>query len=263
MSPPPIPTTPPPLNDLDQDESLNEQLKRDNPKKNENLHDNDTSSVCTLNTDVGNAELCLPTAEYEMKCDPNRSTKLTERDVHKRSSSLDSNAKNCGSRGLSQAFHDYENLYIAEQSLSQNDRNRTKVGSPLPQMHTRENSRDTTTSFSGAHSILSYDDFVQRAAQSESVNNASTCAEIASILQASACSTPTATMDAAQEVPSVSLYFSHQKMVVRVPHLVSLLLTIIPIFPWTHRMQITALRCWCSTTNVKQWTVTSGISRIL
>lgn len=216
VSPPPIPTTPPPLNELDQDESLNDQTKRDSSKKNENFQDNDTSSICTVNTDAENAELCLSAAEYELKCEElklyhNRSIKVSEFDVHKRSSSLDSNIKNSSrksdnpSRGFSQAFHDYENLYIAEQSCSK------KVASPSPQVHSRENSRDTTNSFSGAHSILSYDDFVQRAAHSESINNASACAEIASILQASACSTPTITLEPPQEVPSVSLYFSHQK----------------------------------------------------
>lgn len=233
VSPPPIPTTPPPLNDLEQDESLTDQTnKRENSQKNypntlsDNLQDNDTSSVCTMNTDVENkysdAEICIPAAEYELKCEElklyqNRTMRVSDCDIHKRSSSLDGsiNSKSirteAASKAFNQAYHDYENLYVAEQSSScKSDRNKTNIMSPS--CHTRENSRDNTSaSFGGAHSTLSYDDFVQRAAQADNTDNASTCAEIASILHASACSTPTATTEPPREVQSVSLYFQQQK----------------------------------------------------
>lgn len=232
VSPPPIPTSPPPMNDLDNNDesitsslSLNEQSKKSSKhSKHRNYSctdkDHDSSSMCTINTDTENkydrsqnsdseVEICMSSAaDYEhmfkrqMKAEC-FSKKESECDMPNQET-VDAINRNM--------YHDYENLYIAEHSAKL-ERQKSPLSNVCPSPkseHTRENSRDTTTS--GAHSVLSFDDFVHR---SQSESNASvSAAEIAGLLQTSTCSTPTVTLESsvnAPEVSPVSLYFHHQK----------------------------------------------------
>lgn len=181
VSPPPIPTSSPPMTEYDNnDESITSSLSfSEQPRKSSKdgkqdsyytEKDHDTSSVCTFNTDTENKEV----DEYGKR------ERVTKSQSH-------------------QDFHDYENLYVFE------DSGKKICASPLQILHSRESSKEATTSG------LSYEEFVPRAQVDA---NSSATAEITALLPTSACSTPTVVLEPsfnAQELSSVSFYFRQQK----------------------------------------------------
>lgn len=254
VSPPPIPTSPLPIHDLDNvDDSMtsnfsyNEQLKKEplrqfSDKRSSNITDND-SSLCTDAENKYNKQTHNSDSEVEFRIYQGsrnktpvldvskpadiQSFKDMDGDVSRRSKNFigisevsttslkdyrNARKPEFSDKNFENICHDYENLYMAEQPVNseRNKMSAVAVSSPVS-IHTRESSRDTTTTHSAGNSILSFDDYLTRARPESCVSNS---AEIVGLLQASACSTPTIVMESfvnTQDISSASLYFQQHK----------------------------------------------------
>ncbi|RZB39923.1 uncharacterized protein BDFB_000431, partial [Asbolus verrucosus] len=263
VSPPPIPTSPPPLEELDNtDESMlttqcnrnsdqyfnstrllkgNTQLesKKQNLSSLSVLKDQDSSSACSINTDTdrrfssrlsqnsdSDVELRMPLSrnlEYERMlkrrpvseefCDEldsmdgnfNDSVDLDKYLTELQISNLNDDASESEQNIQSRKFHEYENLYITgyrkkldKKNISQSRGQEVSLSQNLTDSNDRQ-------------SILSSDDYTQRGRPESS---ASTSAEICGLLQGSNRSTPSIRISSslsAQEMPTVSSYFSDHR----------------------------------------------------
>lgn len=185
VSPPPIPRSPPPLDELDessnQDFSLTENFKKSEPEKSQNFYSGDTSSVCSINTDTerrfgsrlshnsdSDVELRQPisrSSDYErmLKRRPVSEEfydELDSLDMHfnevNENIDLDKYLKDLQMSNISTAdttFHDYENLRILSQNSEMENVSLLGNLSSIAPSHSRDRcSRDTTHSHSRQNS---------------------------------------------------------------------------------------------------------------